>query len=47
MVVPDDRGLIQQDNVTWHIAKIVQEWIEEHELPRPPNSPDLNLIDHL
>ncbi len=31
MVVPDGRGLIQQDNVPWHIAKIVQEWLEEHD----------------
>uniref|UniRef100_A0A0E9WSK0 Tc1-like transposase DDE domain-containing protein n=1 Tax=Anguilla anguilla TaxID=7936 RepID=A0A0E9WSK0_ANGAN len=33
-------------------AKIVQEWFEEHDrefkvLPWPPNSPDLNPIEHL
>ncbi len=31
MVFPDGSGLLQQDNVPWHTAKIVQEWFEEHD----------------
>ena len=35
-----------------HTADIVREWFEEHDevftvLPWPPNSPDLNPIEHL
>lgn len=42
-------GFIQQYNVPCHSAKILQEWLEEHGkvLPWLPNSPDLNLLEHL
>uniref|UniRef100_A0A8C4Q1N8 Transposable element Tc1 transposase n=1 Tax=Eptatretus burgeri TaxID=7764 RepID=A0A8C4Q1N8_EPTBU len=45
-------GLFQQDNVPCHTAHIVWECFEEHDevfmvLPWPPNSPDLNPIEHL
>ena len=51
MVFPDGSGLFQQDNTSCRAAKIVQEWFEEHDkefkvLPCPPNSPDLNLMEH-
>uniref|UniRef100_A0AAY5KPB9 Tc1-like transposase DDE domain-containing protein n=1 Tax=Esox lucius TaxID=8010 RepID=A0AAY5KPB9_ESOLU len=52
MVFPDGSGLFQQDNSPCHTAHIVREWFEEHDeefkvLPWPPNSPDLNPIEHL
>ena len=51
MVFPDGSGLFQQDNAPCHTAHIAREWFEEHEvltvLPWPPNSPDLNPIEHL
>ena len=52
MVFPDGSGLFQQDNVPCHTAHIVRDWFEEHDevftvLPWPPNSPDLNPIEHL
>ncbi|KAK3552217.1 hypothetical protein QTP86_005984 [Hemibagrus guttatus] len=42
----------QQDNASCHKAKMVQEWFDEHKnhfevLAWPPNSPDLNPIQHL
>ncbi|KAK3557213.1 hypothetical protein QTP70_026124, partial [Hemibagrus guttatus] len=41
-----------QDNAPCHKAKMVQEWFDEHNnefevLTWPPNSPDLNPIEHL
>ena len=51
-VFPGGCGLFQQDNAPYHKAKMVQEWFEEHNnefevLTWPPNSPDLNPIEHL
>ncbi|KAK3570978.1 hypothetical protein QTP86_031835, partial [Hemibagrus guttatus] len=51
-VFPDGCGLFQQDNAPCHEAKMVQEWFDEHNnefevLAWPPNSPDLNPIEHL
>ena len=51
-VFHDDCGLDQQDNVPYHKAKMVQDWFEEHNhefevLTWPPNSPELNPIEHL
>ena len=52
MVFPDGSGLFQEDNAPCHTAHIVREWFEEHDevftvLHWPPNSPDLNPIEHL
>ncbi|KAK3549732.1 hypothetical protein QTP86_007743 [Hemibagrus guttatus] len=49
---PDGCGLFQQDNAPCHKANMVQEWFDEHNnefevLTWPPNSPDLNPIQHL
>ena len=50
-VFPDGCGLLQQDNVPCHKAKMVQERFEEHNnafevLTWPSNSQDLNTIEH-
>ncbi|GFV83049.1 transposable element Tc1 transposase [Trichonephila clavipes] len=49
---PGECPLYQDDNAHIHTAKIVQEWFAEHDgevghLDRPPQSPDLNIIEHL
>ena len=39
-----------QDNASIHIAHAVMAWLQEHEIDLidwPPNSPDLNPIEHL
>ncbi|MCJ8738877.1 hypothetical protein PDJAM_G00040730 [Pangasius djambal] len=51
-VFPNVRGLFQQDDAPCLTADIVQEQFEEHDkefkvLTWPPNSPDLNPIEHL
>ncbi|KAK3525669.1 hypothetical protein QTP70_004315 [Hemibagrus guttatus] len=51
-VFPDGCGLFQQDNAQCHKAKMVQEWFDKQNnqfevLTWPPNSPDLNPIQHL
>ncbi|KAI4872592.1 hypothetical protein NFI96_002177 [Prochilodus magdalenae] len=52
MVFPDGSGIFQQNNEPCHTAHVVQERLEEHGkqfsvLSWPPNSPDLNPIEHL
>ncbi|GBM70712.1 hypothetical protein AVEN_64648-1 [Araneus ventricosus] len=51
-VFPTGNEIFQQDNIPCQKARIVLEWFEEHTdefhlMPWPPNSPDLNPMDHI
>ncbi|GFV11589.1 transposase domain containing protein [Trichonephila clavipes] len=51
-IFPAGNGMFQQDNAPCHKAKIVLEWFQEHDaefqlMSWPPNSPDLNQIQHI
>ena len=51
-IFPDGCGFFQQDNTPCKKTNMFQEWFEEHNnkfevLTWPPNSPDLNPIEHL
>ncbi|GBO00817.1 Transposable element Tc1 transposase [Araneus ventricosus] len=51
-VFPTGNGIFQQDNAPCHKDRIVLEWFEEHTyefylMSWPPNSPDLNPMEHI
>ncbi|GBL99227.1 Transposable element Tc1 transposase [Araneus ventricosus] len=51
-VFPTGNGIFQQDNAPCHKARIVLERLEEHTdefhlMSWPPNSPDLNTMEHI
>ncbi|CAL1285354.1 unnamed protein product [Larinioides sclopetarius] len=51
-VFPAGNGMFQQDNAPCHKVKVVLEWFQEHDaefqlMSWPPNSPDINPIEHI
>ncbi|GBL74749.1 hypothetical protein AVEN_243617-1 [Araneus ventricosus] len=51
-VFPTGNGIFQEDNAPCHKARIIFEWFEEHTnefhlMSCPPNSPDLNPMEHI
>ncbi|GBM81188.1 hypothetical protein AVEN_197330-1 [Araneus ventricosus] len=51
-VFPIGNGIFQQNNALCHKARIVLDWFEEHTdefhlMSWPPNSPDLNPMEHI
>ncbi|GBM05885.1 Transposable element Tc1 transposase [Araneus ventricosus] len=48
---PTGNGIFQQDNAPFYKARTVLEWFEEntefHLMSWPPNSTDLNLMEHI
>ncbi|GFT50543.1 transposase domain containing protein [Trichonephila clavipes] len=51
-VFPGGNGMVQQDKAPCRKTKIVLEWFQEHDaefqlVSWPPNSPDLNQIEHI
>ncbi|GBN23482.1 hypothetical protein AVEN_91023-1 [Araneus ventricosus] len=51
-VFPTGNGIFQQDNAPCYKARIVLKWCEEHTdefhlMSWPPNSPDLNPMEHI
>ncbi|ORD97419.1 TCB2 [Hepatospora eriocheir] len=45
-----DKFILQQDNDPKHTSNVVKDWLDEKNidvLPWPPQSPDMNPIEHI